>query len=102
MDERQNADVPSSNAEDSKTRPVQQDEQVSQAAKTTVARRDLSSVEVPGVIPVDETVLRPRAEDDPDRFLRRTRDYDHDAQSVNTVGKRSPSPAARSARSLWP
>ncbi len=101
MDERQNADVPSSNAEDSKTRPVQQDEQVSQAAKTTVARRDLSSVEVPGVIPVDETVLRPRAEDDPDRFLRRTRDYDHDAQSVNTVASAERFDTIKEKRSWW-
>ena len=42
---------------------------------------------VPGIIPVDETVLRPRAKQagDDHLFVRNTRDYDHDAQSSNTV-----------------
>ena len=42
---------------------------------------------VPGIIPVDSTVLRPRAEQagDDHLYVRNTRDYDHDAQSSNTV-----------------
>lgn len=42
---------------------------------------------VPGVIPVDPTVLRPMARQSGDEYLvvRNTRDYDHDAQSVNVV-----------------
>ena len=42
---------------------------------------------VPGVIPVDPTVLRPvaRQMDDEHIAVRNTRDYDHDAQSANVV-----------------
>lgn len=42
---------------------------------------------VPGVIPVDPTVLRPvaRQVDDEHIVVRNTRDYDHDAQSANVV-----------------
>jgi len=43
--------------------------------------------QVPGIVPVDSTVLRPRAKqaDDDHLIVRNTRDYDHDAQSSNTV-----------------
>ena len=42
---------------------------------------------VPGVIPIDETVVRPMAVQSGDEHfvVRNTRDYDHDAQSVNVV-----------------
>ena len=71
---------------------------------------------VPGVIPVDPTMLRPVAHqhDDEHFVVRNTRDYDHDAQSVNlaagadnfeTISEKRPSrrdarrdPYARSAR----
>ena len=41
----------------------------------------------PGIIPVDATILRPRAKqtDDDYLYVRNTRDYDHDAQSVNVA-----------------
>ena len=41
----------------------------------------------PGSIPVDATLLRPRAKqtDDDYLYVRNTRDYDHDAQSVNVA-----------------
>ncbi|MDO4403871.1 MAG: PASTA domain-containing protein [Atopobiaceae bacterium] len=42
---------------------------------------------VPGIIPVDSTAVHPRAKQSGDDYLyvRNTRDYDHDAQSSNTV-----------------
>ena len=42
---------------------------------------------VPGIVPVDNTIVRPRAKQSGDDhlYVRNTRDYDHDAQSVNTV-----------------
>lgn len=46
---------------------------------------DMPAVAATGVIPVDETLLRPLPKEEQDLHLRRTRDYDHDAQSVNTV-----------------
>ena len=74
------------------------------------------NVTVPGVIPVDATQLRPvaRQHDEEHFVVRNTRDYDHDAQSINlaagadnfdTITEKRPSrrdsrrdPYARSAR----
>ena len=58
-----------------------------QDAPAPEAEEPADDLTEPGIIPVDATILRPRAKqtDDDYLYVRNTRDYDHDAQSVNVA-----------------
>lgn len=77
--------------------PEEQDSEPAPEADATQAAA------VPGVIPIDETLLRPLPKEEQDRYVRRTRDYDHDAQSVNTVAgsENFDTIQDRSSRKVW-
>lgn len=69
---------------------AEQDDAEAQLAEEPPAQTSAAGTlpgEVPGVIPLDETMLRPMAVQSGEEHyvVRNTRDYDHDAQSVNVV-----------------